>query len=183
MLFLEPNAENLAWYFRELCGLALVWTNFSYLNRKLYQSTLLASCSPSNRFPGAVLSKQFFKCRMCLSGACEQAEACYESGYQVQKYLLASLDSFPCWRELYENTIFTNSCFLIKVNEAPGPLNHSFLIKGQPLKQKQDCLKLFFFKCCPLQTPLKNTVCFISIYMPIAGFCSQRYFLDCDPIK
>lgn len=73
---------------------------------------------------------------------------CYESAEQVPTHLLASLDSFPGWRELYENTIFTNSCFLIKVNEAPGPLNHSFLIKGQPLKQEQDCLKLDY-KCSP----------------------------------
>lgn len=112
---------------------------------------------------------------MCLAGACEQAEACNESAHQVQ-YLLASLDSFPRWRELDKNPIFTNSCFLIKVNEALGPLNHSFLIKGQPLEQEQDCLKLTF-KFSPPKPHWKTSSSFIS-YMPIACFCSQRCFLS-----
>lgn len=95
----------------------------------------------------------------CDVSACGQAGACYESAHQVHTALPASLDSLPRWRELDENPIFTNSYFLVEVDEAPCPLNHSFLIKGQPLRQEWHCLKLFFLILSP-KAPWKNTVLF-----------------------
>lgn len=92
--------------------------------------------------------------------ACGQAGACHESAHQAHTALPASLDSFPCWRELDENPIFTNSYFLVEVDKAPGPLNHSFLIKGQPLRQEQHCLKWIFFLILSPQAPWKNIVLF-----------------------
>lgn len=104
----------------------------------------------------------FIQVQNAMSLPVDRPGACHESAHQAHTALPASLDSFPRRRELDENPIFTNSYFLVEVDEAPGPLNHSFLIKGQPLRQEQHCLKLifFFFLNSLPEDPMENIVLF-----------------------
>lgn len=168
MLFLQPNAASLAGYFRKL------WPGPCMKKLSLFQQQAVAEpppCSWQTSSCRALSSTAVYSSAECDVSACGQAGACHESAHTA---LPASLDSFPCRRELDENSIFTNSYFLVEVDEAPGPLNHSFLIKGQPLRQEQHCLKLiFFFNSLPPGPHGKTPSCFISIYMPTAGLCSQ----------
>lgn len=126
----------------------------------------------------------FIQVQNAMSLPVDRPGACHESAHQAHTALPASLDSFPRRRELDENPIFTNSYFLVEVDEAPGPLNHSFLIKGQPLRQEQHCLKLifFFFKFSP-RGPHGKHCPVLSAFTCQQQVCALRSLLDGQPFE
>lgn len=97
---------------------------------------LAARCSPVTRF----LVPRFRKSLYLIVGCPRAAAAGNGSARRGQRRLPAGLDPFPRGGELDENTLLPDPRFLVEVDEAPGPLDHSLLVKGQPWRRERRCL-------------------------------------------